>query len=306
MLKEITSSQVILDLLGKFRVSISSSKLYLPKDISRFVFLCGANKDINNISERRAALIDFSKNHIPHTHFFLAERMFATLKEEGDRKNLLDVENLISDFSDNIMIVLESPSAFTELGAFSHSALRNKLIVINDAKFKSAPSFVNLGPLKAIADSAGKDKIIHYKMRSDGVEKRDAIGDTYAQIYDIFKEPVATKKRAVKIEEVDPSKKFDKISAMFIHDLLRLAGPLRHNEIIEILKQIFGENERFNNVLHLLAILVSFGSIYRGPDKLYRSQMSSVYFQYKFDVSMFQAAFRNCLLRNYPERLNAA
>ena len=134
------------------------------------------------------------------------------LKYEGHKGNILDVENLISDFSDYILIILESPSAFTELGAFSHDKLRSKLVVINDLDFKKEESFINLGPIKAIEEKSGQERIIYYKMSNDGVRNRDAIGDTFHQIYELFKDPIKSKREAVGLENLNPSKQFDKKS----------------------------------------------------------------------------------------------
>ena len=89
--------------------------------------------------------------------------MFLTLQKEGHKGNILDVEHDISEFADHIIIILESPSAFAELGAFAHAKLRNKLIIINDKKYESENSFINLGPIKAIRECTGDLSVINYK-----------------------------------------------------------------------------------------------------------------------------------------------
>ncbi len=302
MLYEIKNKQLLRERVESLKKGINSSKVLMPSNVSKFVFLCGANKSLHEISERRKALIDFSRVNLPHTHFFLAEKMFKTLKEEGHKGNILDVENLISDFSDNILIILESPSSFTELGAFSHDKLRNKLVVINNSLFKNEESFINLGPIKAIEESSGKGHIIYYKMNPDGVHKRDAIGDTFHSIYEIFKDPIKVSNKAVDLDSLNPAKNFDKRSAMFLHDLIYLSGPILHKELIEILKIIFG-SESFNKVAHLLAILSSFESIERNSSGLYKSKHNKTFYEFKFDTFKYISTFRNCTLKNYPERL---
>ncbi|MEZ9303141.1 retron St85 family effector protein [Vibrio breoganii] len=304
MLNEIRTKKLIHQRVGALQHAIKNSRVYLPSAISKFVFLCGANKSSKEISERRKALIEFSKAHLPHTHFFLAEKMFATLQEEGHKGNILDVEHLISDFSDYILIILESPSAFTELGAFSHDTLRKKLVVINNLEFKNEESFINLGPIKAIEETSGQDRIIYYKMNSDGVSNLDAIGDTFNQIYDLFKDPIKSPGKAVDLESLNPSKNFDKQSAMFLHDLIYLSGPILHKELIELLKLIFGK-EKYNRVTHLLAILSSFESIERNGEGLYRSKLNETYYDFRFDISKYISTFRNYTLKDYPERLYA-
>tara|TARA_R110001599_G_scaffold353775_1_gene597174 strand:+ start:12614 stop:13531 length:918 start_codon:yes stop_codon:yes gene_type:complete len=304
MYNEIKTKKLIHERVNALQNSIKRSRVYLPADISKFVFLCGANKTEIEISERRKALIEFSKANLPHTHFFLAEKMFSTLKEEGHKGNILDVENLISDFSDYILIILESPSAFTELGAFSHDKLRSKLVVINNLQFKSQQSFINLGPLQAIEERSGIDRIIYYKMSDDGVYNRDAIGSTFNQVYNLFKNPIKSTGSAIDLDSLNPSKNFDKKSAMFIHDLIYLSGPLLHRELIELLKLIFG-NGNYNKAAHLLAILSSFESIERNAAGLYRSKYRKTYYDFRFDISKYISTFRNYTLKGYPERLYA-
>ncbi len=301
MLNIIKNKRNIRERIEALKRSISNSKVYSPSNVSKFVFLCGANKDKNTISERRKALLEFSKRHLPHTQFFLAEKMFSTLQQEEHSGNLLDIENKISEFADHIILILESPSTFTELGAFSHNTLRKKLIVINDREFEKSESFINLGPLKAIEEASSKKNIIHYKMNDDGVERLDAIGDIYAQLYDLLKEPITGRSTAIDLDSCNPAIKFNKQSAMFIHDLIYFTGPINHKELVEVVKQIFG-SLNFKLKEHV-AILGAFGSVSRNSNGLYKSLNGKPYYLYKYDVNKLISTFRNHLLKSFPERV---
>jgi hypothetical protein len=301
MLTLIKNKPLINERLKALTQSIQNAHVYLPKDETKFVFLCGANKAENEISERRKALIAFSTKYLPHTQFLLAEKIFATLMDEGHKGNILDIEHDISKFADHILIILESFSAFTELGAFSHDELRSKLIVINDSKYIDSSSFINLGPLQAIKEKSGSNSVIHYKMSMDGVHKLDAIGDTYSALYELLKEPLKSKSEPLKLEQCNPAIHFDKLSAMFVHDLIYFTGPLLYKELIEILIQIFGKAD-FKLKNHV-AILKAFGSIDRNPEGLFKSLRRDSYYSYKFDVAKLIATFRNFTLKYYPERI---
>ncbi|MCI4188494.1 retron St85 family effector protein, partial [Dickeya dianthicola] len=302
MLKEITTKPLLYEGVNLLKKQFNSSKVFKPKNISKFVFLCGANQSLSEISERRKALIEFSNRNLSYTQFFLAEKVFATLQSEEHKGNILDVEHLISDFSDHIIIILESPSSFSELGAFSNNELRKKLIIINDIKFKDQQSFINLGPIKAIEEAIGKSRVIYYQMSPNGVYQRDAIGDTFYSLYELLKEPLKAKISSINISSCDPSKHFDKNVAMFLHDLVYISGPILHKELIEILKIIFGK-EKFNKITHLLAILTAFESIERNKLGLYRSKLKTTYYEYRFDIDNIIAIFRNYTLKNYPDRI---
>ncbi len=181
----IRSNRTLRGCLKSFGSTLSESGVRAPHDEPMFVLLCGANKSNTSkpeISARRRALIEFSKENLPRAQFFLAEDVFSTLQKEETKSNILDIETRLSSFADKIIIVLESVSSFTELGAFSHHELRNKLIVINDSKFRDSQSFVKMGPLKAIEDASGRNYVIQYRMNQDGVHRLDSIGAVYAPL----------------------------------------------------------------------------------------------------------------------------
>lgn len=303
MYEIIKNKSAIKSRINALKNSINYSRVLLPKDVSKFIFLCGANKSTGEMSERRKALMDFSQKHLPHTQFFLAERMFSTLQEEGHKDNILDIEHEITKFADHILIVLESPSSFTELGAFSHKDLREKLIVINNSKFSGSQSFINLGPLKAIEESAaGKKSLINYKMHDDGVHTLDAIGDTFAPLFQLLKHPIKSRASAISLDACNPAKSFNKLSAMFVHDLIYFTGPVNYKELIEVLKQLFGDKEHFKLQQHV-AILVAFEAISRNSDGLFKSKKGKPYYQYKFDIANLVSTFRNYTLKYFPERI---
>lgn len=285
-----------------FRQKLENGRIIRPKNVSKFVFLCGANKDQNSMSERRKALMAFSKEHLPHVQFFLAERIFSELKHEGHKGNILDIENDISKFADVVLIVLESESAFTELGAFSHETLRKKLIIINDKKYEKSKSFVNLGPIKAIEEANGEKNIISYKMKKNGVQVRDAIGDVFNPLFELLKDPLSYKSIAMNPSSCNPANSFNKDSIMLIHDLVYIAGPIYYKELIELLLQIFGKNN-FTPLKEHLAMLIEFKAIEKNNNRLYRSILNKCYLDYEFDLNKIISIFRNISQKYYQDRI---
>lgn len=69
-------------------------------------------------------------------------------------KNLMDFEADLASICSLVVIVLESPGAIAELGAFSQLPdLSRKIIVIKSNKYTEAPSFINLGILRHIKEA---------------------------------------------------------------------------------------------------------------------------------------------------------
>lgn len=152
-----------------FSFFVDKNKVKCPGDVKKFIFLCGANKNNGEPSARRVELINFSEKHLDNCHFFLAELVFKELSNDEEEQlsdNLLDIETDLSMLADHIIIVLESYSSFTELGAFAYSKqLRKKLIIVNNTKFINEKSFINMGPIKAITQHPQQSgHFLHYKM----------------------------------------------------------------------------------------------------------------------------------------------
>jgi hypothetical protein len=302
LLQLLRTKRLIKERVAFFRQKLEKEHIIRPKNASKFVFLCGANKDEKFMSERRKALMEFSKKHLPYVQFFLAERIFSELKQGGHKGNLLDIENDISKFADIVLIVLESESAFTELGVFSHEKLRSKLIIINDKKYEKSNSFINLGPIKAIEEAKGKEYILSYKMKESGIKVRDAIGDVFIPLFELLKKPLLNRSMAMNPSFCNPAESFNKDSIMFIHDLIYIAGPINYKELIELLLQIFGKHN-FKHLRENLAMLIEFKAIKRNKNQLYRSILNRCYLDYKFDLNKIISIFRNISQKYYQDRI---
>lgn len=206
-----SSKSAVWKALQSFKGAIAKNEIWRPKEDVQFVFLCGANIKQGVPSKRRQILLDFSSRHLPYTKFFLAEAIFSVLRAEGHKTNLLDIENDLSKFSDFVIVVLESESAFCELGAFAvHKKLRKKLIVINDYNFRKSESFIKLGPVEAISEITDGKHILYYKMEKDGKIHGDSIGDVFSNLHKlIHKEP---KYRRDRVDEYEPNLFFLRIA----------------------------------------------------------------------------------------------
>ena len=303
MLEKLVINQNYQKSLEVFRDAINREKVKITKNIPATVFLCGANKNKNQVSARREALLDFAKKRLPHTQFFLAESLFKDELILRDRNsNLLDLEESLSKFADRIVIILESSSAFTELGAFCHESLRKKLIVINDSKYRDSESYINLGPIKAIKNELGENYVITYKMNCDGVNNVDSIGDVFDPLYKLLSKPSPIKFEPVTLDQCDPGKHFSKLSVIMMHDIIHMCGPILHRELVPILEIIFG-NKDFKITEHT-AVLVALKLVSRKEDRLFRSSSDSLIFNYRhFDINKIVSVFRNHIQKHCPSRI---
>src|ERR1035438_6457225 len=145
---------------------------YRFRRLNPIVFLCGADG-----SKGRDALRDYLHKYTPNLNIFYAERVWKIISDLGER-DALQMEEDLAKLADLVIVIVESPGTFTELGAFSLSpSLRRKMLAIVDEKYKGDSSFIYNGPIKWIdSESIFKptiytnlDKIL---LAADEVQKR--------------------------------------------------------------------------------------------------------------------------------------
>ncbi len=123
------------------------------------VFLCGADR-----SKGRDALRDFLHKYTPDLSIFYAERVWDIIVSLGEL-DALQMEEHLAKLADLVIVLVESPGTFTELGAFSLSPpLRKKLLPIVDERYAGANSFIANGPLKWIDTESDFKPTIYTKL----------------------------------------------------------------------------------------------------------------------------------------------
>ncbi len=286
--------------IKKFGLALKTSPPYLAR-ANQLIFLCGANLPDSEVpSARREAIKQFVEGLSVDYHVIYAEGVFKELSKLGHKKNVLDLEHEISDIADKIIIVMESESAICELGAFAHQYFRNKLIIINDSKYKSKDSFINVGPIAAAEEV--KAPVLWYPMAQTGIYSRDGIGATFKALAEAIRgnRPSRSERVTDDLTDLKPNK----ISIYFVHDLVLFTGPLSNNELIAVFKTAFGIKS-YDNVPRLLGVLRAAGLIASycvGGTWVYRSKIDKPFLKYPSNVNALMASFRNFHLLKNPER----
>lgn len=274
------------------------NKVFTPALEKRFVFLCGAGGR-DGLSPRRRALSEFAAANLQNCIFFQAERIVDVLLKEGKEKNLLDVENDVLAVSDFILIVLESESAFCELGAFaSIGSVREKIIVINNRLYRDSQSFINYGPLKAIKE-VREAHILDYYMSPIEYESVDSVAEIYLPLSKLLlAEQTEKRRKKVVLEDCSPES-LSKQSMQLVSDLIWFCGPITAVELIEILKFLFGPRN-FKMIQVILGTLTACRDIVVAPGErpMYWSKRATPMFDYlNFDEIDVRSAFRHHYLK---------
>jgi hypothetical protein len=288
--------------LEKFGLALVAGPPSLLRE-RQLIFLCGANQAPEMPSARRVALKKFIEKVSTSSNVIYAEGIFNELRKYGKQKNALDLEHKISKVADRIIIILESESAYCELGAFTNDELRKKLIVINNLTYKASESFINVGPIAALEEV--KSPVIWYPMSPNGKATLDGIGATYAEIADAVKSSSASNRVISPTELL--SVEMNKLWLYLIHDIVLFAGPVSHEEIIDILKFVFPTIKSFDAVKNLLGVLREsrlISSKPSGPKSwLYFASSTDFFLKYSVDGYGLMSTFRTHHLRTNPGRL---
>lgn len=121
---------------------------HLHYSLPKILFICGGD---DSVCENRGIVEDYFECHNPSFLTFRAEYAWDVISREagGSRTvNALSLEEWLADFSDAVVILVESFGTVAELGAFSLSEpLRKKLLPILDKEYQSDASFINTGPV---------------------------------------------------------------------------------------------------------------------------------------------------------------
>ncbi|MCX6121992.1 MAG: retron St85 family effector protein [Ignavibacteriales bacterium] len=267
------------------------------KSDSIIVFACGAKPNVTNPGGRDR-VIEYAEKNLTQFQFLMAERFFSFFQNH-DRIDLLSLENKLAEFSDCILIILESESTFAELGAFTNSDELAKIaLVINDIKHDKSDSFINLGPLAKINKISNFRPVIQANMES-----------ILTVIYEV-------QKRLEKIErknnirlDISTYEKFlacsRKARTFLLLDLLALFSPLRYSELIEILHFIYGDHSIDINLE--MGLLAAFGFVSKQDDYYFRTLGDSklFFFFQGLNIIRFRSDIINCYfkLRKSRERL---
>lgn len=212
------------------------------------VFLCGKQQ-----SRSRDALFDYLRQYHPNVFIFYAETVWSHVANLA-KTNALEMENELAHLSDIIIILVESPGTFTELGAFSlHENLRPKLLPILDRRFRDTDSFINTGPVAWIDESSRFAPAIYTNLR--------AILTAAADVDKRLQEIPSAGRLPRDLEQLHPSDNPKRL-LFFLCDLLAIIGPATEEHCTYYCHKLFGEDLRWS-ITNLIGLAVSLRLIIR-------------------------------------------
>lgn len=186
------------------------------------IFLCGgAGKEQKKFRYSLGEKIEKTSSKYNYNVYY-PESLFYEQLHGHLSTNLLSLENLLANSVHSVIIPLQSPGTFAELGAFvNHSQLKDKLIIITDEKYRTSKSFINDGPLRLLKNNSNSvilyHDLINYNLESLTPKITEAarkISKSVILKYEI-KNPLLAIDFILSLIYV-----FDPISESFLHDII--------------------------------------------------------------------------------------
>lgn len=202
------------------------------------VFLIGSAHGVRNSlrDPLRKELLEVL--YYPSLDVFYPEELFDELFQGRDQIDLLRLENLLAKSVHVIVIVLESPGAIAELGAFAnHEELKRRLVVIVDQKYKKDKSFIMLGPVRMLKKT--NNAVIYYNFEDRNKESLKKLGaQVRSDIRRIAKQvtPDTTIKNLINAQ-------------FFLLAVVYVMQPISMLEINKMIKAIGGDDEEIVSVI---------------------------------------------------------
>ena len=223
--KMINSIKLHLDYKSKFITS--------PK----FVFLCGKQFTKESYYETNRGIIDkFLKSKSKDIYIVLSEQLWE--KEFNSNIDLLTFEEFLAEVSDCIILFVESPGSFCELGAFSYAdkLFSDKLAIIIDKQYEGSESFIITGPT-AKARKDGSD-IIYASLNGTGLLFSDELRGYVEKVINRFQS------KRDSLNKRKPNSEEDKVllNSFIIEllELIKIIQPVSNKDLLEVYKTVKG------------------------------------------------------------------
>jgi hypothetical protein len=150
-----------LAVLERIRGLFADREVFRRNDVP-FVFVCGGPTNTESLRKR---FLEWSSAALPRVVMVLAEHAFedTLFHTPPQTYNLSVFESLIADISDCVIVFPESPGAYAEMGFFSATKIRSKVLVVNDLRYQAKESFVRLGPIDTFDSKSFLRSTLHVR-----------------------------------------------------------------------------------------------------------------------------------------------
>ena len=226
--------------------------------------------------------------------FVLSECVVDQVSDTDKPANLVLFEEVLAELSDAFILFLESMGTSCELGAFTYddNQFKEKLIIVEDLKFKDAPSFLNQGAIAKAKDN--NSSVVYSHLDDGGLLSSNELRISIKKMIDDFHSIKPINRRYINLQE-------DKVLlnsfAIEILELINLFQPISKKDLLNVYKRIKGfssftfaksDTKGFNKTVHfswILALLKDSGLIDISDSGKRITSKQLVNYSFMFDIS---------------------
>lgn len=252
-------SQKMIDRLKRLVDKCSGKFITYPK----FIFLCGKayNSEKEYLTTNRGITEKFIQSKSDTVFIVLSEKLWEN--SFGSDIDLLTFEEFLAEVSDDIILFVESPGSFCELGAFAYAddLFGSRLTIVIDSKRKNDDSFIIKGPTKKA--QKGGANVIFAPLEGNGLL---ASNDLRLHISEKIKE--LNSKKAISNKKY-PNTEKDKVLIytfiLEILELIKILQPINKKDLLDVYKAV----KDFDSFNFVKSDKTKFHSVIK-PDYIYK------------------------------------
>ena len=201
----------------------------------KFVFLCGKAYENDMYDSSNRGVIDrYIKGQTDNIFIVLSEKLWEDSFDSNI--DLLTFEDFLAEVSDCIILLVESPGSFCELGAFAYAdkLFSDKLILVIDKKYENDKSFIITGPTsKALKDGS---EVVYAALDGTGLLSSSGLRDMLnKKISELSSRHSSMNK---KLPNLDENKIVLSSFIIEILELIRILQPVDRRALLEIYKTV--------------------------------------------------------------------
>lgn len=237
------------EIASTFLTSVEVEKLSL-KNLPNYIFFCGGGMSNNElllvceeqgseVKSLRSSILNYlsRKEKTVYQDIILAEKFHDWL-DDANISNLIDFEMLLAGLASSVVLIVEGPGAYAELGTFSVlPEISSKLVTIyntNDVA-DGERSFIEWGPIKYLENN-GETVLRHewqviYKVEENKISRMIENNLEFQSLVDLIGKQLAEDIKT-KIKYTSPFSKINHSDmCLLVADLIYVFSALKLREI---------------------------------------------------------------------------
>ncbi|QFU21205.1 retron St85 family effector protein [Shewanella eurypsychrophilus] len=288
--------------ISAFFQNINLEKMRLA-DVPICVFFCGGENRIDSsedtIPSMRYMVLQKIKADDPtlFRQIVLAESFQDWINQDVDITNLIDLEVLLAELATLVVLIVEGPGAYAELGVFSViESIQKKLLPIVNTTVIQERSFVNYGPIDYLKNEKPETEIseLTWKVHIESSDNKilssiDTSDSNLEATVGVIIEDINDSLNKKNVESPLINIEMKGHVFILIHEIVYLLQAVLAKEVKFILGNFFNINYETKYIRKILYILTKLNFVEKSKIK----KNDNLYYLSKTNHSLFKYSYKS-------------